>query len=34
MTEQRHINALELDKVLSRLCDLASISDSKEMALE
>ena len=34
MTEQRHINALELDKVLSRLSELASIKDSKEMALE
>ena len=34
MTEQRHINALELDKVLSRLSELASISDSKEMAVK
>ena len=34
MTEQRHINALELDKVLSRLSELASIKDSKEMAIE
>lgn len=34
MTEQRHIKALELDKVLSMLSDLASIKDSKEMALE
>ena len=33
MTEQRHINALELDKVLSRLSELASIKDSKEAAL-
>ncbi len=34
MTEQRHINALELDKVLSRLSELASIADSKELAVE
>lgn len=34
MTESRHIKALELDKVLSQLSDLASIKDSKEMALE
>lgn len=33
MTEQRHIKALELDKVLSQLSELASIKDSKEMAL-
>jgi len=34
MTEDRHIRALELDKVLAMLSDLASIKDSKEMALE
>lgn len=34
MTELRHIKALELDKVLSQLSELASIKDSKEMALE
>ena len=34
MTELRHIKALELDKVLTQLSDLASIKDSKEMALE
>ena len=34
MTESRHIKALELDKVLQSLSELASIRDSKEMALE
>lgn len=34
MTELRHIKALELDKVLFQLSELASIKDSKEMALE
>ena len=34
MTESRHIKALELDKVLQSLSELASIKDSKEMALE
>ncbi len=34
MTELRHIKALELDKVLQALSELASIKDSKEMALE
>ena len=34
MTENRHIKALELDKVLVQLSELASIKDSKEMALE
>ncbi len=34
MTELRHIKALELDKVLSQLSELASIKDSKELALE
>ena len=34
MTDLRHIKALELDKVLLRLSELASIKDSKEMALE
>lgn len=34
MTEQRHIKALELDKVLQSLSELASVKDSKEKALE
>ncbi len=33
MTELRHIKALELDKVLHSLSELATIKDSKEMAL-
>ncbi len=33
MTDLRHIKALEFDKVLEKLAELASIADSKELAL-